>query len=430
MRDLELHALAIRLETNGGEGLLTKAEHREHIIETIGFIRCRFATFYRSTLTCPFEHFRNNNQTELIDSTDFTNHGITRSSILLHRNERRVVMQILHRSDSRQQLGTHIQDTRRRDGLGINHARTRDNRGVLRRTVVVEVNRQAHQITIRHQIRRTHLAVLRGVTGILDDTRRIEQVDLQGIFRHLTRTVEHLTVDVGLQCGIRIEVHRFLGVLIEETKLLESTFQFLTLETHAVDTTTRFREHRELASDRPDVLGRTIQVTRTLDHHRTRHRSHNCRSKGLGGRDQLGLAVGHGPRRCRTRLDRHTCLNRIDRSSGCRSLGFHSEAGGQRTERHNVLRGIDGDTRCVNPLIVDVGIIEQRQVVELLDLLAHVLGHRLHISKLAEELNLLQFDQRLLLVVVRGKLITDGCLSTTSGVVVCLAVKRHNSNPL
>ena len=236
-------------------------------------------------------------------------------------------MQILHRLQGRDQLRTNVHHTSTWDSTGVDHASTSDNLGVLRGAVVVQVDRQTHQIAIGHHIVCTHVRVQSGVTSELNHACGVDQVDLQRIFGDLISTVDHLAVDVLHEHVIRVEVHRFLSVFIEEAELLEGAFERLTLETNSVNTTTVFGQGRQFATDRADVLARTVQVTVS-----------------------------------------------------------------------------DDRTSSIQTLIVDVFIIEQRNVVVTDNLLAHVLRHRSNIGQLLEVLFLAGLDEGLLLEVLIAEL--------------------------
>ena len=236
-------------------------------------------------------------------------------------------MQVLHGLERGQQFRANVGNTASRNGAGVHHASASDGSRVLGRAVVVQINGQVHQIAVAHQIVSTHGGIGSGVTCVLHNTGCIDQVNLQSVFSDFVGTSQHLTVNVLQQISIGIKVQRFLGVLIEEAELLQSTFDFLALETNTVHTATVFRQHRQLAGDGANVLRRAVQVT-----------------------------VG------------------------------------------------DGCASGINTLVVDVGVIQQRQVVVALDLLAHVLGHRNHISELTKVLLLGNFDQSFLLIELVGDL--------------------------
>ena len=419
MRDLELHALTIRLEANRGKRAFTDYQHREHIVGTVRAVARRVAC-QRSTSTGPLHHFRDNHDTELIHGTDFTRHRVTPRSVLLHRNERRVVVQILHGLERRQQLRTHVHDTRTRNNTGIHHAGTCNLGSLLRCPVVIQIDRQTHQIAVGHNVTHLHFTGLGGIATVLDRTSTRNQVDLERILGHLTGTIQHLTVDMALQFGIRIEIQRFLGIFIEETKLLEGTFQLLALEAHSVNSTPRFRQNRHLAVDRADILGRTVQVAVALLHRCSRNRSQQGGTLGRSTRLEGGLGTGHQVRAC-TRLHRNTGFKGIDGSSCSSGAGIRRKGQNQIRQLDVVLGSSLCHTRSIDTLLIDVAIIKQRQIQELLDLLAHVLGHGLGVGQLTEELNLLQFNESLLLIEVGRKLRTNGRRATTNGIVIKLS---------
>src|SRR5690606_23528866 len=85
--DLELHALAIGLEADGGEGFRTHAEHREDVELVVGGVVGGVVSGIR-TLTGPLQHLRHDDDAELIDRTHFTGYGVTTRRILLDADER------------------------------------------------------------------------------------------------------------------------------------------------------------------------------------------------------------------------------------------------------------------------------------------------------------------------------------------------------
>ena len=191
-------------------------------------------------------------------------------------------MQILHGLEGRQQLRTNVGNAGSRQGLGIDHARALDHCGVLRGAVVVQVNGQAHQITISHQGSGIHRVIAGGSTSIAHHTGRVQQVNLQCVFGDFIGTAQHFTVDMLCQFGIRIKVQRFLGVLVKETKLLKRTLQLFAHETDTVHTATSLRQGRQLACNGAHVLGRTIQIASTLARGGARNCSSHCIGLGQG----------------------------------------------------------------------------------------------------------------------------------------------------
>ena len=87
---------------------------------------------------------------------------------------------------------------------------------------------------------------------------------------------------------IVVEVHRFLGVLIKEAKLLDITLQFLALETNTVHTTTCFRQQRQLARNGANILGRAVQVAAGHLSLGTQVQSRDGIDLGLAGHKELG----------------------------------------------------------------------------------------------------------------------------------------------
>ena len=326
MGDLELHSLAIGLETNSRERFVADYQNREHI-EPVGCLVVRRTSRCNVTSASPLHHFGHNHQTEVVHRTYFTVQGCTTGCVLLHGDEGRVVVQVLHGLERGQQFRANVGNTARRNGAGVHHASASDGSRVLGRAVVVQINGQVHQIAVAHQIASAHGSGGSSITCVLHNTGCIDQVNLQSVFSDFVSTGQHFTVNVLQQISVGIEVQRFLGVLIEEAELLQSTFNFLALETNTVHSTAGFRQHRQLAGNGANVLRRAIQVA-------------------------------------------------VD----------------------------SGYTSSVNTLIVDVGVIQQRQVVVTLDLLAHVLGHGSHISELTEVLLLGNFDQSFLLIELIGDL--------------------------
>ena len=69
----------------------------------------------------------------MVDRADLAIQDSASITILLNRNKRRIVEQILHALEQRDKLSANEHDTTNRNGLRINQARTIDDCGLLRR---------------------------------------------------------------------------------------------------------------------------------------------------------------------------------------------------------------------------------------------------------------------------------------------------------
>jgi hypothetical protein len=96
----------------------------------------------------PVQHLRNLDDTERIDRADLAVQDRAGVTVVLDRDERLVVEQVLHALEQRNQLRANEHHTSRRDGLGVDQARAGDDRGLLRRAVVRQDLVQTHQVRV------------------------------------------------------------------------------------------------------------------------------------------------------------------------------------------------------------------------------------------------------------------------------------------
>ena len=253
------------METNGGKRLGTDYQNRVHIVLVVGGAITRVSCGSGSTFTSPVHHLGNNHDTELTDRADFTTQDGSGSTVLLYRDESRVVEGITHVFQSHLQFATHIGHITIRDGLGVHHGRAGNDLGLLRGAKVDQIHSQTLQVFVVHYRRRGALtsdgSMGGSSTAVTDSSSRGQQVDLQGIFGHLVGAQNGFTADGAVEIILGIEVQSFLRELVEEAELLERTFQSQTSETNTVHTATLFSQGRQLAVDGAYILGRTIQVT-------------------------------------------------------------------------------------------------------------------------------------------------------------------------
>ena len=85
-QNIELEHLAISLEANGSERIITNHEDGINIVLAIGHTIARIRAFV-STNTTPMQHLRNFNEPEAVNGTNLTIQKIGSISIVLNRDE-------------------------------------------------------------------------------------------------------------------------------------------------------------------------------------------------------------------------------------------------------------------------------------------------------------------------------------------------------
>ena len=218
-----------------------------------------------STSTCPMQHLRNLDNTELVDTTNLTIHQSTGISIVLNLDECFVTEQVFHRFQFWNQFRTNVHYTSTTKYFGISKFRTSDDSSLGRSTVLSKNLVKTHQVLIRNYGRgRTFTSdgsIGGSSTCIQYSTSSSQQVFLENSFSQLYSTVHQFTRQVFFQLVIRIKVQGLLSKFVEETELMDGTFTRQTGKAYTVNTTTVLCQQRQFRGDVTNVFRRTIQIT-------------------------------------------------------------------------------------------------------------------------------------------------------------------------